>query len=89
VESTVAANELVFADWSEADFDELYSRFGTGGQLNEAGVLAEAEAMNATRAVWRQVSVIMESSEADLLAEFIELLYRRVTVAAIPANGRE
>jgi transcriptional regulator with XRE-family HTH domain len=85
VEGVVAAHGDMFDRWSEADFDELYSRFGTGGQLTEAGVLAAAEAMNARRDLWRQISVILESGEARLLAEFIGLLYRRATEAA-PGN---
>jgi transcriptional regulator with XRE-family HTH domain len=85
VDNVVATHQEQFADWTEAEFDELYSRFGTGGQLTEAGVLAAAEAMNAKRDLWRQVSVILESGEAELLAEFIELLYRRVTSEASAA----
>jgi transcriptional regulator with XRE-family HTH domain len=91
VESVVAGHQDTFANWSEAEFDELFSRFGTGGQLTEAGVLAAAEAMNAKRDVWRQISVILESGEAELLSEFVELLFRRVTATGQPrvdANGR-
>ena len=87
VEGVVVSHADTFANWTDADFDELYSRFGTGGQLTEAGVVAAAEAMNAKRDLWRQVSIILESGEAELLAEFVELLYRRVAVAAPPANG--
>jgi transcriptional regulator with XRE-family HTH domain len=79
VQSVVASHADMFANWSDADFDELYSRFGTGGQLTEEGVLAGAAAMNAKRDVWRQVSVILESGEADILTEFVDLLYRRTT----------
>jgi transcriptional regulator with XRE-family HTH domain len=79
VESVIAQHQDKFADWTEANFDELCSRFGVGGQLTEAGVLAVAKAMNAKRDIWRQVSIILESGEAELLAEFVELLYRRVT----------
>jgi len=79
VENVVAANVGLFKNWTEAEFDELYSRFGTGGQLTETGILAEAEAMNAKRDVCRQVDIILESGEAELLAEFVELLYRRAT----------
>jgi transcriptional regulator with XRE-family HTH domain len=75
----VAQRPEVFANWSEADFDELYSRFGTGGALSEAGIVATAEAMNAKRALWTQISIVLESGESDLLAEFVEMLYRRVT----------
>ena len=79
VESVVAGHQDTFEDWSEAEFDELFSRFGVGGPLTEAGVLAAAEAMNAKRDVWRQISVVLESGEAELLSEFVELLFRRVT----------
>jgi transcriptional regulator with XRE-family HTH domain len=79
VQSVVAAHPDRFRNWSDADFDELYSRFGTGGQLTEAGVLAAADAANAKREVMRQVAVICETSEAKLLAEFVEMLYRRAT----------
>ena len=73
----------MFTAWSEADFDELYSQFGHGGPLAEAGVLTAAEAINAKRALLRQVSVILESSESELLADFVKLLYRRVTISGL------
>jgi hypothetical protein len=38
--------------------------------------------MNARRELWRQISIILETGEAALLAEFIQLLYRRATAAA-------
>jgi transcriptional regulator with XRE-family HTH domain len=79
VDGVVARHTELFAHWSEADFDELYSRFGTGGQLTEQGILAAAEATNARRDLWRQVNAILESSEAELLAEFVDVLYRRAT----------
>lgn len=79
VEAGVAAHPALFAGWSEADFDELYSRFGAGGALNEAGVVVAAEAMNAKRALLQQADVVLESGQSDLLASVIELLYRRVT----------
>ena len=79
VEAVVADKPTLFEDWSEADFDELFSRFGTGGALSEAGVLAAAEEMNAKRTLLQQVSVILESGESDLLTSLVDLLYRRVT----------
>ncbi len=82
VESVVAARGDIFERWSDAEFDELYSRFGTGGQLTESGVLAAAQAMNAKRELWRQISIILETGEAALLAEFVQLLYRRTTASA-------
>lgn len=87
----VAAHPDRFNNWSEAEFDELYSRFGAGGQLTESGVLAAADATNAKRDLWRQMSVILESEEAELLAEFVAMLYRRIAVmpeTASEGNGR-
>lgn len=89
VQEVVVHHPHAFHDWSDADFDELYSRFGTGGQLTESGVLAAAQAMNAKRNVLRRASIILESSEAKLLAEFVELLYHRVTVTPLQSNGKQ
>lgn len=77
VQEVAARHAEAFENWSDADFDELYSRFGTGGQLTESGVLAAAQAMNAKREILRQVGVVMESGQTELLAEFVALLYRR------------
>lgn len=87
VDRVVAAHPDRFKNWSEAELDELYSRFGTGGQLTEAGVLAAADATNARRDLWRQVSVILECGEAKLLAEFVAILYQRVTSETQPRGG--
>jgi transcriptional regulator with XRE-family HTH domain len=79
VDDCVAEHPKLFRNWSQSDFDELYSRFGTGGKLTEEGILAAAEAANAKRDLWRQMSVVLESGEADLLSQFVSLLYDRVT----------
>jgi transcriptional regulator with XRE-family HTH domain len=87
IENVAQQNGDLFAAWSDVDFDELYSQFGAGGALNEAGVVAAAEAINAKRALLRKVAVILESSEAELLADFVKLLYRRVTVSVPSVDG--
>jgi transcriptional regulator with XRE-family HTH domain len=86
VQEVVAANADLFSAWSPADFDELYSQFGHGGPLNQAGVAAAAEAINAKRSLLRKVCVILESSESELLADFVKLLYRRVTDTHLPQH---
>ena len=80
VDGVIHEHADVFCGWSEAELNELYSQFGTGGALTESGVLAAAEAINAKRALLRQVSVILESSESELLSEFVKLLYQRIRV---------
>ncbi len=82
VEEVISERPELFAEWTEAQFDELFSRFGTGGALTEEGVIAAAETMNAKQALWKQISVILESSQAELLSELVELLYRRATASA-------
>jgi transcriptional regulator with XRE-family HTH domain len=79
VETVIGQRADLFADWGDVDFDELYSQFGAGGALNEEGVVAAAEAINYKRQLLRKVTVILESSESELLADFVKLLYRRVT----------
>jgi len=79
VNEIATAYPEVFADWSEADFDELASRFGTGGHLTEQGALEAARAMNRKRQVLRQVAVIMETHEAPLLTSLVEVIYQRVS----------
>jgi transcriptional regulator with XRE-family HTH domain len=69
----------VFADWTPAEFDELFSRVAVGGELSEEGALAAAEAMNDRRQLMNQAALILESDQADLLREFVALLYRRAT----------
>lgn len=69
----------LFADWNDVDFAELYSRMAVGGELTETGALAAATEMNARRELLYQVSVILETGEADLLREFIGMLFRKVT----------
>jgi transcriptional regulator with XRE-family HTH domain len=88
VESCVARHAQLFKNWSLSDFDELYSRFGTGGQLTEDGILSAAEATNAKRDLWRQIGVILESSDAELLSQFVDVLYGRVTANSVAAERR-
>ena len=48
--------------------------------MNEAGTLAAVEAMNDRRELMVKVAVLLESSEADLMRDFIALLFRRATL---------
>jgi transcriptional regulator with XRE-family HTH domain len=73
-----------FVGWNPRDFDELFSRMALGGELTSEGVLAAAATMNARREVLHQVAVLLETHEADLVREFIDLLYRRATQTQEP-----
>ena len=80
VKHVVETKPDLFQDWRHDDFAELTSHFGTGGALTEEGVVTAAEAINAKHKLLKQVSVILETGDAKLLAEFVDYLYRRVTL---------
>lgn len=80
IDEVVRGQPGLFAGWTEADFDELYSRFGTGGGLTTDGVLKAAQAMARARQVHRKVALLLESSDADLVVGMIDLMYQRVIV---------
>lgn len=75
----VGAHPELFEHWTPADFNELFSRMAVGGELTEAGTLTVVHAMNERRDLMYQVAVVMESNEADLMRDFVKLLFRRVT----------
>jgi transcriptional regulator with XRE-family HTH domain len=69
----------LFAHWTRGEFEELFSRVAVGGELTDEGAYAAACAMNRRRELMTQIAVILESGEAELLSEFIAMLYRRIT----------
>ncbi len=77
VAAAIAANPRLFSGWSDGEFDELYSRFGHGGALSPEGAVVAATAMNRRRDLIRKVTLILETGDAELLAQFIELLHKR------------
>lgn len=80
VSIVVERNPEIFEDWTYHDFEEIYSTFGTGGQLTETGILATARSMNTIRELKHMFAVVMQSSDAELLAVVVREMYRRVTV---------
>jgi len=68
----------LFLDWTEADWDELYSSFGTGGPLTRQGVVDAATEMNRKRETIRQFQVVLETHLAEVAARMVETLYDMV-----------
>lgn len=85
VEQVVAQHRETFADWQDAEYRELCSNFGVGGQMTEDGVLAIAQRMNMHRDIRRKVRVILQSSDAELLVVVVTEMYRRIAGRAAPA----
>lgn len=81
VDRVVAEQPDWFEGWSEDDFDELYSRMGVGGALTAEGARQAVGEMNRKRQVQEKVSVLLETGEADLLINLVDVLYQRVIVA--------
>jgi transcriptional regulator with XRE-family HTH domain len=77
VDEVVEGHPKIFEGWNEADFDELHSRFGTGGPLTASGALAVAERMNRNRGLYQKLAVLLETSQAELIRGIIELMYDR------------
>jgi transcriptional regulator with XRE-family HTH domain len=69
----------LFAGWSTAEWDELYSTFGTGGQLTSDGVLQTAVHINRKREVAHRLNVLLETHLSDVAAGLIDTLYKLVS----------
>jgi transcriptional regulator with XRE-family HTH domain len=79
VEELIAARPDLFVGWTGADFDDLHSRFGTGGPLTAEGTLQVVGQMNRHRQLQEKFAVLLESSQADLIGGIVEMMYEKVT----------
>lgn len=80
VDEVTSRHPRLFINWTNADFDELYSRVGTGGGMTTEGALQAVNDMNRKREVLHKVAVVLETEEAELLQKMVEALYERVAV---------
>jgi transcriptional regulator with XRE-family HTH domain len=77
----------LFEGWSEMDFEELHSRFGHGGSLTAEGALSMARHMNRNRQVHEKLSLLLESSQAEIISGIVEVMYREVVPATENRGG--
>lgn len=82
VAKVVESRPELFEGWMQADFDELHSRFGTGGPLTAEGAISAAEAMNRNRALHEKLAVLLESNQAELVRGILEVMYQKVVTEA-------
>lgn len=80
VAEAIEAHGALFDGWSEADFDELHSRVGTGGALTIEGTLVAVHQMNQKRELHDKLDLLLESSQAEVAAGILNVLYERVVV---------
>jgi len=72
----------LFDGWTEADFNELHSRVGAGGALTVEGTLAAVSQMNRKRELHEKLDLLLESSQAEVAAGILNVLYEKVVVSA-------
>ena len=72
VESCVAQHAKLFRNWSQGDFDELYSRWH-GQPVDRRRSPAAAQATNIKRDLWRQVGVSGKAVKA-ICSQFVGVL---------------
>jgi transcriptional regulator with XRE-family HTH domain len=65
----------LFSGWNEADFDELFSVFGTGGGLTEEGVATAARQMNRRRETLWRLQIVMETHLAEVAERLVKTLF--------------
>ena len=82
VEEVLESRPELFAGWTEADFDELHSRVGTGGALTREGAVQSVEHINRKRDLHRKLDLLLESSQAQAVGGVSEVLYDQVAVHA-------
>ena len=80
VQEVVEARPDLFTGWTEMDFDELHSRFGTGGSLTTEGTLRVVQEMNHRRQLHEKFTVLLESSQAEVIGGIVELMYEKMVL---------
>ena len=70
----------LFEDWTLAEWDELFSCFGTGGALNSEGVMSAAEEINSKRATIHQLEILLETDHQEMIKAIIATFYQTVQV---------
>jgi|YNPMSStandDraft_1061717.scaffolds.fasta_scaffold08539_6 transcriptional regulator with XRE-family HTH domain len=84
VTELIAERPELFAGWTEGDFDELFSRVGTGGPLSRQGALQAVRHMNRNRRAQEQLTLLLETSLAEPLRRLIDALARLVVEPSNP-----
>jgi transcriptional regulator with XRE-family HTH domain len=86
VQEVLESRPELFQNWTEADFDELHSRFGAGGALTREGVVESVRRMNRKREIIEKIELLFETGEADILGRIIDLFYEKISSNAKPGD---
>jgi transcriptional regulator with XRE-family HTH domain len=80
VEEVLANHRELFDGWTQDDFDELHSRVGMGGPLTKEGALHAVRLMNRKRELHGKLDVLLESSQAEVAGEILDVLYEKIVL---------
>jgi transcriptional regulator with XRE-family HTH domain len=80
VADVIEDHKELFHGWSETDFDELHSRVGAGGALTVEGAIAAVRKMNQKRELHEKLDLLLESSQAEIAAGILNVLYEKALV---------
>jgi transcriptional regulator with XRE-family HTH domain len=86
IDQAVEEQPELFAGWGEMEFAELASRFGVGGELTVDGALAMADTMNRRRETLQRTKLLLETSDGELLAQFVDMLWHRSSQPSAAGN---
>jgi transcriptional regulator with XRE-family HTH domain len=78
VVEVVEGHPELFLGWTEAEFDELHSRVGTGGPLTAEGTVAAVVKMNRNRSLHEKLALLLETGQAELIRSIVEVMYEKV-----------
>jgi transcriptional regulator with XRE-family HTH domain len=81
VAEIIESHRELFDGWTEAEFDELHSRVGAGGALSIEGALDCVHQMNLKRELHDKLDLLLESSQAEVAAGILNVLYEKVVIA--------
>lgn len=73
------SNPQLVSGWGEAEWDELYSEFGTGGPLTPAGIEQAAARINARRETLGMLRIILETHLEPVATGMVAALYGMLT----------
>lgn len=80
IEEVVQTRKELFTGWTQADFDELHSRVGTGGALTFEGALTAVGHMNRKRELHEKLDLLLESSHGEAITGIVDVLYEQIVV---------
>ncbi len=84
IAAVFAESPGLFGRWTRDEWEELYSTFGAGGRLNEAGVRHEAERINRRRETIDRLRVVLDTHLADVAERMIGTLFDMVSLDTPP-----